>query len=230
MRGGRRGGRHLADPGVSLPANRFVGGGGEDRARRQRQEGAVLVLWDMVNVVQKITGAGNSAMCWSPSGACRSATTRWCPTCGRCRCWRKSGAPVIFDATHSVQQPGGQGASSGGEREYVPVLARAAVAVGVAGIFIETHRESRPRSVRWAKHDCAQGHGAASCALDAIRRLGKKGIAPAPYRHPGVAAKRPSKGDSPSASAASFEARSARTSEDDGNKRQFPPSSELSAW
>ena len=53
----------------------------------------------------------------------------------------KTGAPVIFDATHSVQQPGGQGASSGGEREYVPVLARAAVAVGVAGVFIETHQD-----------------------------------------------------------------------------------------
>jgi 2-dehydro-3-deoxyphosphooctonate aldolase (KDO 8-P synthase) len=54
---------------------------------------------------------------------------------------RDIGAPVIFDATHSVQQPGGQGASSGGERKYVPVLARAAVAVGVAGIFIETHQD-----------------------------------------------------------------------------------------
>jgi 2-dehydro-3-deoxyphosphooctonate aldolase (KDO 8-P synthase) len=52
---------------------------------------------------------------------------------------RTTGAPVIFDATHSVQQPGGQGTSSGGEREFVPVLARAAVAVGVAGVFIETH-------------------------------------------------------------------------------------------
>jgi 2-dehydro-3-deoxyphosphooctonate aldolase (KDO 8-P synthase) len=54
---------------------------------------------------------------------------------------RTTGAPVIFDATHSVQQPGGKGTSSGGEREFVPVLARAAVAVGVAGIFIETHQD-----------------------------------------------------------------------------------------
>ncbi len=53
----------------------------------------------------------------------------------------ETGAPVIFDATHSVQQPGGQGASSGGQREFVPVLARAAVAVGVAGVFIETHQD-----------------------------------------------------------------------------------------
>jgi 2-dehydro-3-deoxyphosphooctonate aldolase (KDO 8-P synthase) len=54
---------------------------------------------------------------------------------------RETGAPVVFDATHSVQQPGGQGAVSGGEREFVPVLARAAVAVGVAGVFIETHQD-----------------------------------------------------------------------------------------
>jgi 2-dehydro-3-deoxyphosphooctonate aldolase (KDO 8-P synthase) len=54
---------------------------------------------------------------------------------------RETQAPVIFDATHSVQQPGGQGATSGGEREFVPVLARAAVAVGVAGVFIETHQD-----------------------------------------------------------------------------------------
>ncbi|MBV8661779.1 MAG: 3-deoxy-8-phosphooctulonate synthase, partial [Hyphomicrobiales bacterium] len=54
---------------------------------------------------------------------------------------RSTKAPVIFDATHSVQQPGGQGASSGGQREFVPVLARAAVAVGVAGVFIETHQD-----------------------------------------------------------------------------------------
>jgi 2-dehydro-3-deoxyphosphooctonate aldolase (KDO 8-P synthase) len=53
---------------------------------------------------------------------------------------RSTGAPVIFDATHSVQQPGGRGSASGGEREFVPVLARAAVAVGVAGVFIETHQ------------------------------------------------------------------------------------------
>src|SRR5213076_2042218 len=56
----------------------------------------------------------------------------------------RTGAPVIFDATHSVQQPGGKGTSSGGEREFVPVLARAAVAVGVAGVFIETHPDPAP--------------------------------------------------------------------------------------
>ena len=70
----------------------------------------------------------------------RSATTRWCPTRRALPELAKSGAPVIFDATHSVQQPGGKGTSSGGQREFVPVLARAAVAVGVAGVFIETHQ------------------------------------------------------------------------------------------
>ena len=102
------------------------------------------------------------ATCWSPSAACRSATTRWCPTCARCRCWPKTGAPVIFDATHSVQQPGGQGTSSGGEREFVPVLARAAVAVGVAGVFIETHQDPDRAPSDGPNMIAAQGHGAAS--------------------------------------------------------------------
>ena len=73
---------------------------------------------------------------------------------------RTTGAPVIFDATHSVQQPGGKGTSSGGEREFVPVLARAAVAVGVAGVFIETHPDpdARRRTVpTWCR--CASSRG-----------------------------------------------------------------------
>ena len=77
---------------------------------------------------------------------------------------RDTGAPVIFDATHSVQQPGGQGTSSGGEREFVPVLARAAVAVGVAGVFIETHQDPDQRAVRRAEHGAAQGDGRRCCA------------------------------------------------------------------
>ena len=87
---------------------------------------------------------------------------------------RKTGAPVIFDATHSVQQPGGQGTSSGGEREFVPVLARAAVAVGVAGVFIETHPGPGPCAVRRAEHDPAEGYGARCCArCMAFDRLAK---------------------------------------------------------
>jgi 2-dehydro-3-deoxyphosphooctonate aldolase (KDO 8-P synthase) len=102
------------------------------------KKGQFLAPWDMVNVVAKITGAGNPNVLVTERGVSFGYNTlvsdmRALPVLA------KTGAPVIFDATHSVQQPGGQGASSGGEREYVPVLARAAVAVGVAGIFIETH-------------------------------------------------------------------------------------------
>jgi 2-dehydro-3-deoxyphosphooctonate aldolase (KDO 8-P synthase) len=94
----------------------------------------------MTNVVAKITGAGNSNVLVTERGVSFGYNTlvsdmRALPVL------KDIGAPVIFDATHSVQQPGGQGASSGGERKYVPVLARAAVAVGVAGVFIETHQD-----------------------------------------------------------------------------------------
>src|ERR1700724_2826462 len=92
----------------------------------------------MANVVEKITGAGNPNVLVTERGVSFGYNTlvsdmRALPGLA------KTGAPVIFDATHSVQQPGGKGTSSGGEREFVPVLARAAVAVGVAGVFIETH-------------------------------------------------------------------------------------------
>src|ERR1700689_1014604 len=102
------------------------------------KKGQFLAPWDMANVVQKITGAGNPNVLVTERGVSFGYNTlvsdmRALPVLA------KTGAPVIFDATHSVQQPGGQGASSGGERDYVPVLARAAVAVGVAGVFIETH-------------------------------------------------------------------------------------------
>ena len=94
----------------------------------------------MENVVAKITGAGNPNVLVTERGASFGYNTlvsdmRALPIMAA------TGAPVIFDATHSVQQPGGQGTSSGGEREFVPVLARAAVAVGVAGVFIETHQD-----------------------------------------------------------------------------------------
>jgi 2-dehydro-3-deoxyphosphooctonate aldolase (KDO 8-P synthase) len=104
------------------------------------KKGQFLAPWDMANVVAKITGAGNPNVLVTERGASFGYNTlvsdmRALPILAR------TGAPVIFDATHSVQQPGGQGASSGGEREFVPVLARAAVAVGVAGVFIETHQD-----------------------------------------------------------------------------------------
>jgi 2-dehydro-3-deoxyphosphooctonate aldolase (KDO 8-P synthase) len=104
------------------------------------KKGQFLAPWDMTNVVAKITGAGNANVLVTERGVSFGYNTlvsdmRALPILAR------TGAPVIFDATHSVQQPGGQGTSSGGEREFVPVLARAAVSVGVAGVFIETHQD-----------------------------------------------------------------------------------------
>jgi len=103
------------------------------------KKGQFLAPWDMANVVSKITGAGNQNVLVTERGASFGYNTLVSDMRALPILARTTGAPVIFDATHSVQQPGGQGSSSGGEREFVPVLARAAVAVGVAGVFIETH-------------------------------------------------------------------------------------------
>jgi 2-dehydro-3-deoxyphosphooctonate aldolase (KDO 8-P synthase) len=104
------------------------------------KKGQFLAPWDMKHVVDKITGARNRNVLVTERGVSFGYNTlvsdmRALPTLA------KLGAPVIFDATHSVQQPGGQGTASGGEREFIPVLARAAVAVGVAGVFLETHQD-----------------------------------------------------------------------------------------
>src|SRR6185312_14928588 len=104
------------------------------------KKGQFLAPHDMKNVIAKITGAGNPNVLQTERGVSFGYNTlvsdfRGLPVMAA------FGAPVIFDATHSVQQPGGQGSSSGGQREFVPVLARAAVAVGVAGVFIETHED-----------------------------------------------------------------------------------------
>jgi 2-dehydro-3-deoxyphosphooctonate aldolase (KDO 8-P synthase) len=105
------------------------------------KKGQFLAPWDMANVVAKITGAGNPNVLVTERGASFGYNTLVSDMRALPILARTTGAPVIFDATHSVQQPGGQGTSSGGEREFVPVLARAAVAVGVAGVFIETHQD-----------------------------------------------------------------------------------------
>jgi 2-dehydro-3-deoxyphosphooctonate aldolase (KDO 8-P synthase) len=102
------------------------------------KKGQFLAPWDMANVVEKIRSAGNDRVMVCERGASFGYNTlvtdiRALPILAR------TGCPVVFDATHSVQQPGGQGTSSGGQREFAPVLARAAVAVGVAAVFIETH-------------------------------------------------------------------------------------------
>ena len=105
------------------------------------KKGQFMAPWDMQNVVEKITDAGNKNVLVTERGASFGYNTLVSDLRALPILKRTTGAPVIFDATHSVQQPGGQGASSGGEREFVPVLARAAVAVGVAGVFIETHQD-----------------------------------------------------------------------------------------
>lgn len=102
------------------------------------KKGQFLAPWDMANVVEKIRRSGNDAVLVCERGSSFGYNTlvsdfRGLPILAQ------TGCPVVFDATHSVQQPGGQGASSGGQREFAPVLARAAVAVGVAAVFIETH-------------------------------------------------------------------------------------------
>jgi 2-dehydro-3-deoxyphosphooctonate aldolase (KDO 8-P synthase) len=104
------------------------------------KKGQFLAPWDMINVVDKIKQAGNRQVLVTERGVSFGYNTLVSDMRALPILKRETRAPVIFDATHSVQQPGGQGTSSGGEREFVPVLARAAVAVGVAGIFIETHQ------------------------------------------------------------------------------------------
>jgi 2-dehydro-3-deoxyphosphooctonate aldolase (KDO 8-P synthase) len=105
------------------------------------KKGQFLAPWDMKNVVDKVTGAGNANVLVTERGVSFGYNTLVSDMRALPILARETGAPVIFDATHSVQQPGGQGTSSGGEREFVPVLSRAAVAVGIAGIFIETHQD-----------------------------------------------------------------------------------------
>ncbi|CAN7559000.1 3-deoxy-8-phosphooctulonate synthase [Devosia sp. LjRoot16] len=104
------------------------------------KKGQFLAPWDMKNVAQKLDSAGASGVLLTERGTSFGYNTLVVDMRGL-PIMAATGKPVIFDATHSVQQPGGRGESSGGERQYAPVLARAAVAVGVAGVFIETHED-----------------------------------------------------------------------------------------
>lgn len=102
------------------------------------KKGQFLAPWDMVNVAQKFTSTGNQNVMLCERGASFGYNTlvtdmRSIPIMA------KTGHPIVFDATHSVQQPGGQGTTSGGQREFAPILARAAISIGVAAVFIETH-------------------------------------------------------------------------------------------
>lgn len=124
------------------------------------KKGQFLAPWDMRNVADKILGAGNPHVILTERGASFGYNTlvsdmRALPIMA------ETGVPVVFDATHSVQQPGGQGTTSGGQRQFVPVLARAAVAVGVAGVFIETHQDP----------DSAPSDGPNMVPLDALEQL-----------------------------------------------------------
>ena len=103
------------------------------------KKGQFLAPWDMKNIVKKSDDSGNVNVCITERGSSFGYNTLVTDFRGLPRMAKDSGCPVIFDATHSVQQPGGQGGCSGGQAEYAPVLARAAVAVGVAAVFIETH-------------------------------------------------------------------------------------------
>ncbi len=102
------------------------------------KKGQFLAPWDMANVVEKARAVGNEHIMVCERGA-SFGYNNLVSDMRSLAVMRQTGAPVVFDATHSVQLPGGQGASSGGQREFVPVLARAAVAAGIAGLFMETH-------------------------------------------------------------------------------------------
>ncbi len=113
---------------------------GETSAAINIKKGQFLAPWDMVNVVAKVESTGNQRILLTERGSSFGYNTlvtdmRALPTMA------KTGYPVVMDATHSVQQPGGQGGSSGGQREFAPVMARAAVSLGIAAVFIETHEE-----------------------------------------------------------------------------------------
>jgi 2-dehydro-3-deoxyphosphooctonate aldolase (KDO 8-P synthase) len=127
------------------------------------KKGQFLAPWDMKNVAAKVTDSGNPNLMLTERGASFGYNTlvsdmRALPIMA------EIGAPVIFDATHSVQQPGGQGTSSGGDRRMVPVLSRTAIAVGVAGVFIETHEDP----------DNAPSDGPNMVPLDQLEALLKK--------------------------------------------------------
>lgn len=112
------------------------------------KKGQFLAPWDMKNVAAKVSGAGNDNILLTERGASFGYNTLVTDMRGL-PIMAETGYPVVMDATHAVQQPGGQGASSGGDRRFAPVLARAAVAVGIAAVFIETHQDP----------DCAPSDG-----------------------------------------------------------------------
>ncbi len=143
------------------------------------KKGQFLAPWDMKNVVAKVTGSGNPNVLVTERGSSFGYNTlvvdmRALPQMA------ETGAPVIFDATHAVQQPGGQGTSSGGDRRFVPTLARAAVAVGVAGLFIETHQDPDKAPSDGPNMVPLKDFGALIAELQAIDTVVKKQKAASP--------------------------------------------------
>ena len=133
---------------------------GETGAVVNIKKGQFLAPWDMANVAEKVASTGNDRILLTERGVSFGYNTlvadmRALPTMAR------TGYPVIMDATHSVQQPGGQGGSSGGQREFAPAMARAAVSLGIAGVFIETHETP----------DAAPSDGPNMIPLDQMGRL-----------------------------------------------------------
>ncbi|WP_150525831.1 3-deoxy-8-phosphooctulonate synthase [Roseibium sediminis] len=142
------------------------------------KKGQFLAPWDMKNVMEKVTQSGNPNVLLTERGASFGYNTlvsdmRSLPIMAA------TGAPVVFDATHSVQQPGGQGASSGGDRTMVPVLSRAAVAVGVAGLFIETHPDPDNAPSDGPNMVPLKDLGALLAQLKALDAVVKSSVAPA---------------------------------------------------
>ena len=105
------------------------------------KKGQFLAPWDMKNVANKLIDSGNNRVLLTERGASFGYNTLVSDMRSLAIMAEQTGQPIVFDATHSVQQPGGQGNTSGGQREFVPVLARAAVSVGVAMVFMETHQD-----------------------------------------------------------------------------------------
>jgi 2-dehydro-3-deoxyphosphooctonate aldolase (KDO 8-P synthase) len=124
------------------------------------KKGQFMAPWDMANVVDKCRAVGNEQIMLCDRGTCFGYNTLISDMRGLA-VMRQTGCPVVFDATHSVQQPGGQGSQTGGQREMIPVLARAAVAAGVAGVFMEIHPD--PQS--------AHSDAASQWPLDKAREL-----------------------------------------------------------
>ena len=125
------------------------------------KKGQFLAPWDMKNLVMKSVDSGNPNVCLTARGTCFGYNTLVTDMRAFPQMAKDTGCPIIFDATHSVQQPGGLGGCSGGQREFAPVLARAAVAVGVAAVFMETHENP----------DKALSDGPNSIALKDMKRV-----------------------------------------------------------